>query len=58
MEIKRFDVGKGRDLLEWLISLDDPESLDYPHRDTVTLDQIIREAKACFTEFPWNEESR
>lgn len=58
MEIKRFDVDKGRTLIEWLISLDDPDSLDYHHRKTVTLDQIIREAKACLTEPTWQEKPR
>lgn len=58
MEIKRFDVGKGRTLLEWLISLDDPEGPGFEARRTVTLNQIITKAKDCFTEFPWNEESR
>ena len=47
MELKRFDAGKARTLLEWLISLDDPEGLE--DRRTVTLNQIIEKAKACFT---------
>lgn len=51
VEITRFDVSKGRQLLEWIISLDDPdpESGGFQDRRTVTLTQIISKAQECFT---------
>lgn len=51
-KIQRFDVGNGRELIEWLVSLDEPGSED---RKTVTLNQIIEKAKATLTDVPWQE---